>query len=242
MLSELASWRDSQITACLLAYLTISKQCCFSPRLTHMALWTPLAISSSSLRMSEVWRHMDEYWRHRHSKNAAVSGGLSLTRLLPVATISLTTRPSSSLRYVRVRLRPSADFKKGETLFWDGLLLDPWGSEPSVMQVLHRIISPAWLVAVADVWRPSIQGTAVMLGSGTALFTSFNSKKGKQESQSMSCMYFCMFLQEFRNENLTRLGWPFLATVFGDLYPDGSVPIHQMSWLLRSDRKGLSGL
>lgn len=194
-----------------------------------MALWTPLAISSSSLRMSEVWRHMDEYWRHRHSKNAAVSGGLSLMLLLPVATISLTMRCSSSLRYLRVRLRPSADFKKGKTLFWDSLLLDPRGSEPFVMQVLHSIISPVWRVAVVDVWWPSIQGTAVMLGSGTALCTSFDVNKGKQESWSMSYMYVYMFVREFRNENLTRLGWPFgpcfPLTVFGDVYPAGAVPI-----------------
>lgn len=147
----------------------------FIPRLTHTAVWTPLAISNSSLRRSEVWRHVDEYWTHKHSRNATVSGGLSLLR--PAATISLTMRSSPSLSYFRVRLWPLGDFKKGRPLFRDCLLLELWRSVQVVMQELQRIISLVWLVVMAEVEWPSIQGTAVMPGSGAALFTSFNSKK-----------------------------------------------------------------
>lgn len=46
-----------------------------------------------------------------------------------------------------------------------------------VLQESQRMVSLVWLVVVADVEWPSIQGTAVMLGSGAASFTSFVRKK-----------------------------------------------------------------
>lgn len=161
---------------------------CFFPELTHTALWTPLAISNSSLCRSDVWRHVDEYWTHRHNKNATAIGGLSL--LLPIAMIFLTMWSSSSRSYCRVGLWLAGDFKRGRPLFWDCLLLEPWRSVQVVMQVLQRIISPAWLAVKAEVVWASIQGTAVTPGSGAASFTSFISKT--ETSVMKQNLYVCL--------------------------------------------------